>query len=319
MEMKIQKSYTATDVHVSGEAYRIIKDGPLIHYKSIQELNGKFSLAYEEEIKFLLNEPRGFAGLMGCLVVPPFKSEADAAVIFFDHNGTIPMQYGGVVAVITALLECGQLKAKSSGEYRIETISGVIGVAATMKDDEVKLVKLKNEPCQVVQTNVPVSYLDLKTEVSIVQADHLYVIFDKAELPFEIEMEDLPVINQWGQKAIEALEGKYAFSRVILLDHSQKSEGKMKTVTFRPDRYIVRSPGFGTLAACSTYLIRNGDISADTTMENESIFNGKLRAKLSAQFEAGYEYSFSARGFITGMQTYVLDPSDPLFEGFLLK
>lgn len=209
--MKIQKSYTATDVHVAGEPYRIIKDGPLIHYKSIQELNEKFSLAYEEEIKFLLNEPRGFAGLMGCLVVPPFKSEADAAVIFFDHNGTIPMQHGGVAAVITALLECGQLKAKSSGEYRIETFSGVIGVAAAMKDDEVKLVKLKNEPCHVVQTKVPVSYLDLKTEVSLVQADHLYAIFDKAELPFEIKMEDLPVINQWGQKAIEALEGKYAF------------------------------------------------------------------------------------------------------------
>lgn len=317
--MKIQKSYTATDVHVAGEAYRIIKDGPLIHYSSIQELNEQFSLAYEEEINFLLNEPRGFAGLMGCLVVPPFKSKADAAVIFFDHNGTVPMQYGGIAAVITALLECGQLKAKSSGEYILETISGVISVAATMKDDEVKLVKLKNEPCQVVQTNVPVSYLDLKTEVSLVQADHLYAIFDKADLPFEIKMEDLPVINQWAQKAIDALEGKHAFSRVILMDHSQKNEGKIKTVTFRPDCYIVRSPGFGTLAACCSYLIENGDIPPDSPIENESIFNGKLTAELSAQFEAGYEFSFSARGFITGMQTYVLDPADPLFAGFLLK
>ncbi|WP_436373564.1 proline racemase family protein [Cytobacillus sp. BC1816] len=317
--MIIQKTYTATDVHVAGQAYRIVKDGPLIHYQSIQELNEQFFLAYEEEIKLLLNEPRGFAGLMGCLVFPPFKSDADAAVIFFDHNGTVSMQYGGIVAVITALLECGQLKAKFSGEYRIETISGVVAVTATMKDDEVKLVKLKSEPFQVVQTNMPVSYLDLKTEVSLVQADHQYAIFDKAQLPFEIEMEDLPVINQWGQKAIDALEGKHAFSRVILLDHSQKSEGKIKTVTFRPDRYIVRSPGFGTLAACITYLLRNGDISAGSLIENESIFNGKLTAGLSAQFEAGYEFSFSARGFITGMQTYVLDPADPLFAGFLLK
>ncbi len=317
--MIIQKTYTATDVHVAGQAYRIVKDGPFVHYQSIQELNEQFSLAYQEEIKLLLNEPRGFAGLMGCLIVPPFKSDADAAVIFFDHYGTVPVQYGGIVAVITALLECGQLKARPSNVYRIETINGVVSVTAAIKDGEVKSVKLKSGPCQVVQVNAPVSYFDLNTEVSLVQADHIYAIFDKAELPFEIEMENLPVINQWGQKAIEALEGKYAFSRVILLDHSQKSEGKIKTVTFRPDRFIVRSPGFGTLAACSSYLLRNGDISAGSPIENESLFKGKLRAEYSAQIETSYEFSFSARGFITGMQTYVLDPTDPLFAGFLLK
>ncbi|MBT2722712.1 proline racemase family protein [Bacillus sp. ISL-46] len=317
--MKIQSAYIATDVHVAGEAYRIIRNAPFIYYQSLQELNDQFPLAYEEQIKLLLNEPRGFAGLNGCLVVPPIKSGADVAVIFFDHNGTLPIQYGGIVAVITVLLECGQLKANPSNEYSVETVNGIVTVTAVMKDDEVKLVKLKSEPCQVVQTRVAVSYLDLQTEVALVQADQLYAIFDKAELPFEIEMENLPDINQWGQKAIEALEGKYAVSRVILLDHSQKSEGKIKTVTFRPDRYIVRSPGFGTLAACNAYLLGNGDISADSRIENESIFNGKLTAELSAQIETGYEFSFSARGFITGMQTYVLDPTDPLSAGFLLK
>jgi proline racemase len=317
--MNIQKAYTATDVHVAGEVYRIIKDAPFIHSKSLQELNEQFSLAYEEEINLLLNEPRGFAGLNGCLVVPPFKSGADVAVVFFDHNGTVPMQYGGIVAVITALLESGQLKAKSSNEYSIETVSGIVAVMAVMKDEEVKLVKLKSRPCQILQTHVPVSYLDLQTEVALVQADHLYAIFEKEELPFEIEMENLPDIHQWGQKAIEALEGKYAVSRVILLDHTQKGEGKIKTVTFRPDRYIVRSPGFGTLAACSTYLLENGDISAYSRIENESIFNGKLTAELSSQRETEYEFIFSARGFITGMQTYVLDPTDPLSAGFLLK
>lgn len=317
--MKIQKAYTAIDVHVAGEAFRIIKDAPFVHYQSLQELNKQLPLAYDEEINLLLNEPRGFAGLNGCLIVPPFKSGADAAVVFFDHNGIVPMQYGGVVAVITALLECGQLKKKPSNEYNIETVRGVVAVTAVMEDDEVKSVELKSEPCQVVQTNVAVSHLDLQTEVTFVKADQLYAIFDKAKLPFEIKMEALPEINQWGQKAIEALEGKQSVSRVVLLNHSQKNEGKIKTVTFRPDNYIVRSPGFGTAAACSTYLLGNGDISADRPIENESIFNGKLTAKLSAQNETGYEFSFSARGFITGMQTYVLDPTDPLSAGFLLK
>jgi len=316
--MKIQKAYTATDVHVAGEAFRIIKDAPFVHYQSLQELNEQFPLVYEEEIKLLLNEPRGFAGLNGCLVVPPFKSGADAAVVFFDHSRTFTVQYGGVVAVITALLECGQLKAKPSNEYSIETVSGIVKITAAMEDDEVKSVELESGAFKIVATNAAVSYLDVQTEVTLVQGDQVYAIFDKAELPFEIETENLPEINQWGQKAIEALEGK-SVDRVILLDHSQKSEGKIKTVTFRPDNYIVRSPGFGTLAACSAYLIGNGDVPADSPIENESIFNGKLTAELSAQNEAGFEFVFKARGFITGMQSYVLDPTDPLAAGFLLK
>jgi len=317
--MNIQKAYTATDVHVAGEAFRIIKGAPFTHYQSLQELNEQFPLAYEEEIKLLLNEPRGFAGLNGCLVVPPFKSGTDAAVVFFDHNGTVPMQYGGMVAVITALLEYGQLKANPSNEYSIETVSGIVTVTAVIEDDEVKSVKLKSESFQVAETHVALSYLDLQTEITLVQADQLYAIFDKAELPFEIEMDNLTDINQWGQKAIEALEGKNKVDRVVMLDHSQKSEGKIRTVTFRQDGYIVRSPGFGTTAACSTYLLGNGDVFVYGAIENESIFNGKLTAELSARTETDYKFSFSARGFITGMQTYVLDPTDPLFAGFLLK
>jgi proline racemase len=66
-------------------------------------------------------------------------------------------------------------------------------------------------------------------------------------------------------------------------------------------------------------LLENGDISAYSKIENESIFNGKLTAQLSSQLETEYEFIFSARGFITSMQTYVLDPTDPLSAGFLLK
>ncbi|WP_394140072.1 proline racemase family protein [Cytobacillus oceanisediminis] len=317
--MKIQKAYTATDVHVAGEAFRIIKDAPFVHYQSLEELNDQFPLANAEEIKLLLNEPRGFAGLNGCLVVPPFKSGADAAVIFFNHDGTVPMQYGGVTAVITALLECGQLKAKPSNEYKIETVSGVFTVTAVMDNDEVKSVEFAGEACQVVQSNVVLSNRDLQTEVTLVQADQLYAIFDKAEVPFEIEIEDLPEINQWGQKAAAALADRHLEAQAILMDCSKKDEGKMKTITFRPDNYIVRSPGFGTTAACTAYLLSKGELPADGPIENKSIFNGKLKAELTTKTETGYKFCFRSRGFITGMQTYVLDPTDPFSAGFLLK
>ncbi|MBP2242498.1 proline racemase [Cytobacillus eiseniae] len=313
--MKIQKAYTATDVHVAGEAFRIIKDAPFIHYQSLEQLNEQFPHVYADEIALLLNEPRGFAGLNGCLVVPSFSRKADAAVVFFNHEGMVPLQYGGVVAVITALLECGQLPLKESNEYKLETASGIISVRAVVENDEVISVKLESKPCQIVQMNIP--YKD--THYSLVQADQLYAIFKKSDVPFELQMEDLTEVQRWGQEVNKSLSSNQLIKGAILLDDSLLPNGRIKTVTFRKDHFIVRSPGFGTAAACYASLLFKGEFTMKQPFKNESIFNSFITVQLANQSEEGYQFAFTARGFITGMQTYVLDPTDPLAAGFLLK
>lgn len=80
--MKLQKMYHTTDVHVAGEVFRIIHDVPLVHYRSLQQLEEQLPATFSEEMKLLVKEPRGFAGITGCLVVPPVSEEADVAVIF---------------------------------------------------------------------------------------------------------------------------------------------------------------------------------------------------------------------------------------------
>ncbi|USK54195.1 proline racemase family protein [Cytobacillus solani] len=313
--MKIQKAYTATDVHVAGEAFRIIKDAPLSYYPSLQQLDEQFPHVYADEIKLLLNEPRGFAGLNGCLIVPPFSREADAAVVFFTHEGTVPFQYGGAIAVITALLECGHLSQKKSNEYKLETVSGVISVRAVVEKVEVISVELVSNPCTIIQMNIP--YKD--TNYSLVQADQLYAIFKKSDVPFELQMEDLSEVQKWGQEVNTALDSNQSIKGVVLLDDLLLPNGRIKTVTFRKDNFIVRSPGFGTAAACYASLLFNGEFTMKQPFENESIFNSFITVQLANQSEDGYQFAFTSRGFITGMQTYVLDQEDPLAAGFLLK
>lgn len=315
--MKIEKAYSTIDVHVAGEAFRIIQNVPLIQYQSLKELYEKFPAAFQEEINLLLNEPRGFTGLNGCLVVPPINREADAAVVFFNHEGTVPIHYGGIAAVITALLECGQLKVKATNDYRIETIQGVVPVTINMDKGEVVSVTLESELCHVVNTDIPLSHPQLKTTFSLVQADQLYAIFEKRDFPLNIQLEELAELNRWGQTVLQALETPV--KGVVLLDDAALEEGRIKTVTFRNDRYIVRSPGFGSTQACFATLLSKGRVSIDSTLVNESIFGSRLQAEALSQKDAGYQFKLTSRGFITGMQTFILDPTDPLAAGFLLK
>lgn len=317
--MNIQKAYTSTDVHVAGEAFRIIKDAPFIHYQSLEQLDAQFFHAYSDEIKLLLNEPRGFAGLNGCLVVPPLSKEADAAVVFFNHEETISRHDAGAVAVITALLECGHLSAKESNEYLLETVSGIIKVHAVLKDGEVVSVQLETKPCQPIQSHVPLNGNGFQTEYFLVQADFLYAIFNKKDVSFELKMDDLADVQSWGQAMNEALASNESIQRIILMDDSDSRSGRIKTVTFRRDHFIVRTPGFGATAACYTSLLSDGIVSNEQHLENESIFNSLLAGKLAEQAEGRYTFTFTSRGFVTGMQTYLLDPTDPLAAGFLLK
>jgi proline racemase len=317
--MKIQKVYSTTDVHVAGEAFRVIKDAPFIHYQNLEQLNEQLPQVFAEEINLLLNEPRGFAGLNGCLIVPPISGEADAAVLFFNHGGTVPIHYGGIVAVITTLLECGQLQPRESSEYKIETVSGVISVTAIMERDEVVSVMIESEPCQVVQTNIPLSNPHLNTQFSLVQAGQLYAVFEKSDISAEIRVEELTELKRWSQTVLQDLESKIPVKGAILMDDSHLEEGRIKTITFREDQYIVRSPGFESTMASYTNLLSKGGLDMESTFVNESIFNSSLTVQVAEQTEIGYRFNLTSRGFITGMQLFVLDPTDPLPAGFLLK
>lgn len=317
--MNIQQMYSAIDVHVAGEAFRVIKDVPFMYYQSLDHLHEQISCGWIDEIQLLLNEPRGFTGLKGCVVVPSMHKEVDAAVLFFNHEGTIPLHYGGIVAVVTTLLESGQLKQRKSNQYKIETLRGIFSVTANMEKSEVVSVSLESKPCYVVEENLQLSTAFGNIPYSLIQADQLYAVFEKDEFFKEIRIENISELRRWGKAVLEALPSNLSIKRVVLVDTAQIKENRIKTITFQDNEYIVRSPGFeSTMVSYLSYRSKK-DVYREKPFINESIFNSFLTLQETNKVENGYTFTFTSRGFITGMQTFVLDPTDPFPVGFLLK
>jgi proline racemase len=313
--MKIEKAYSAIDVHVAGEAFRIIRNAPMVHYQTLEELYELFPQVYKEEQNLLLNEPRGFAGLNGCLVVPPLNREADAAVVFFNHNGTVPVHYAGLIAVITALLECGHLKPRATSQYKIETVKGIVPITAVITGEEVVSVKMESGFYQVVETEE--CFSPSPGNYTLVQTDQIFAVFRKQDFSVEIEIEELADLRKWGQAVLQTLGPDV--KGAILVDESRIDEGLIKSITFRDDLFIVRSPGFGPTLAVFTSLLSSGAILKQELLVNESIYGSQLEVQVSERKESSYQFTMTSRGFITGMQTFILDPTDPLASGFILK
>lgn len=216
--MNIQKMYTAVDVHVNGEAFRVMKDVPCKYYYSLEQLNEQFSGELAEEMKLLLNEPRGFIGLNGCIVVPSIHNEVDAAVLFFNHEGSIPLHYGGIVAVITMLLESGYLKKRESNQYKIETLSGIFLVHAYVENDEVISVSFESKLCYLIEENLQVG----NVSYSLIQADKVYAVVEKGAYSPEIRVENISELKRWGEATLQVIQKQSLIKRLILVDPSQK-------------------------------------------------------------------------------------------------
>ncbi|WP_002147332.1 proline racemase family protein [Bacillus cereus] len=313
--MNIQKMYTAVDVHVAGEAFRVMKDVPCKYYYSLEHLNEQFSGELAEEMKLLLNEPRGFIGLNGCIVVPSIHNEVDAAVLFFNHEGSMALHYGGIVAVITMLLESGYLKKKESDQYKIETLSGIFSVHAYVEHDEVVSVSFESKLCYMVEKDLKIGNINY----SLIQADKVYAVVEKDTYSPEISVENISELKKWGEAALEAIQKQSLIKRLILVDSSQKEKNHIKSITFHEDNFIVRSPGFVSTIVSYVHALFKNDYIADKPFKNESIFNSFITVEQVKKEELGYIFRFESRGFITGMQTFLLDPTDPFQTGFLLK
>ncbi|MFC9448191.1 proline racemase family protein [Bacillus cereus] len=313
--MNIQKMYTAVDVHVNGEAFRVMKDVPCKYYYSLEQLNEQFSGELAEEMKLLLNEPRGFIGLNGCIVVPSIHNEVDVAVLFFNHEGSIPLHYGGIVAVITMLLESGYLKKRKSNQYKIETLSGIFLVHAYVENDEVISVSFESKLCYMIEENLKSGNITY----SLIQADKVYAVVEKDTYSPEICIENISELKKWGEATLQAIQKELLIKRLILIDSSNKEENHIKSITFHENNFIVRSPGFVSTIVSYVHALFKNDYITDKPFKNESIFNSFITVEKVKKEELGYIFRFESRGFITGMQTFLLDPTDPFPTGFLLK
>ena len=98
-----------------------------------------------------------------------------------------------------------------------------------------------------------------------------------------------------------------------------KEKNHIKSITFQEDNFIVRSPGFISTIVSYVHALFKNNYIADKPFINESICNSFITVEKVKKEEIGYIFRFESRGFITGMQTFLLDPTDPFPTGFLLK
>jgi proline racemase len=336
----------AIDAHAAGEPGRVIVGGVVdvpgatMYDKMVHLRDHADALRLR-----MLREPRGYPAANCNLILPPTRPDADAGFVIMEQVEYPGMSGTNTMCVTTVLLETGMLPMREPvTELALETPAGLVRVRADCANGKVTRVTFRNVPAFAAHLDAPVEVPHLGTvTVDVAYGGMWYVIADATALGFRLtpdegrdlvrvgEMikaaarEQLPVAHpeQPGFEGITIAElagppsGPHADGRnAVVVSTGALDWARPSTWTGALDR----SPcGTGTCARMATLHAR-GRLALHQDFRHEgvlgTVFTGRLVEETAVGPYRAVVPTLSGQAWITGMATYVVDPTDPFPEGF---
>lgn len=344
--MRLARMLQAVDLHAAGEPGRVVVGGVLdVPGATMLEKARHLERHGDGLRRLLLREPRGYPALCANVILPPTHADADAGYVIMEHVEYPGMSGTNTICVATALLETGMLTmTEPVTEITLEAPAGLIRIRATCAGGKVTGITFHNVPAFATHLDTPIEVPRLGTViVDVAYGGMFYVIADAETLGFQLvpdegrditratEMikaaaaEQLPVVHPdqpgFAGITIGQLSGPPHDPR-----NSRRNVVTVSTGTLdwaRPSTWtgvIDRSPcGTGTSAKMATLHAR-GRLHVGDEFRHEGIldtvFTGRVEAETWIGGRAAIVPSITGTAWITGLASYVLDPTDPFPEGY---
>ena len=323
-------SVSAVDYHTAGEPFRIVIGGvPPLEGTTILDRRRYAGEHLDHVRRLLVYEPRGHADMYGCFVTEPDDDGADLGVVFFHNAGYSTACGHGTIALVTWALETGVLPAQEP-ETRVvvDVPSGRLETAARVEDGLVRSVRFRNVPAYVEAEGLLAEGL---------RADVAYggAFYASVASPLPVQPRNVPQLVELGRAVKAGLEAQRPFVHpeepelrdvygVIFWERVDFGPPlRQRNVTVFADGEVDRSPcGSGTSARLAL-LERAGELPRGEELVHESVIGTEFRARVVADAQVAgrpavvTEVEGSAAR--TGAHEFVLEPRDPLGEGFLLR
>jgi len=334
--MQFKHIITCIDSHTCGEPTRFITSGfPPIPGKTILEKRRYVLDHYDNLRKMLMLEPRGHSGMYGCIIVPPVTEDGDIGVLFTHNEGLSTMCGHATIGVATVVFETGMMPAKDGENVlKIDSPAGRITAFADVQNGRVRKVRFANIPSFVLKENVAVN-VDGIGEVlcDIAFCGAFYAYVDAEKIGLKLSLENIELLVEKGMeikhKVMDTMEivhplepELHGIYGTIFMDPLVRDGSKLFTrnVCIFANGQIDRSPtGTGTAGRVALHyhkgLMKEGDELINRSIIDTTM-TGKILGFTNAAGIKAVIPEVAGRAFITGFNQIVLDPEDPLPEGF---
>ncbi|MCD6263316.1 proline racemase family protein [Candidatus Bathyarchaeota archaeon] len=333
--MKFSRIITAIDTHSSGEATRIIIGGiPKLPGKTMAEKQAYFQKHFDHLRTALLQEPRGFAGLLGAVITEPTVPEADVGVIYLWTGGYFSACGDSTYSVSAMLVNTGMVEVEEPvTEIVLDTVAGLVRTRVRVVDGEAEEIAMQGTPSFYLKTvKVDVPGVG-EVEADIAYGGLWYAFIDAKSLDLVPTKENKDEWIKLGWKIRCYLAEKVpvrhpVYPELNVLDlvtfytEPTKPEADAKHANVFGPQQTCRSPAGTATNARMAALYGKGELEVGEKFVAESIIGTLHKGRILKEVEVGEHKGIlpevSATAYITGIQQFVIDPRDPLKDGFLL-
>ena len=331
---RFEGALQVVDSHTVGEFCRIVIGGfpepegnTMIEKKKWMEEN------YDHVRTALMFEPRGHHDMFGAFLCEPVNPEAQFGVMFMDTGGYLNMCGHCTIGAVTVAIEAGLVEShEGENEVVLEAPAGIIRTKAVVKDGKVENVTLTNVPSFVYKENQKVTVDGKEIEFTISFGGSFFALVDTTKLDIgEINAKTVPAYTDLGMKMLEIINKEIPvqhpeldITSVDLVEFygptPNPDKANMRNVVIFGEHMADRSPcGTGTIAKLAT-LHHWGEIGVGEEFIYESfmgsLFKGVIKETTKvADFNAVIPM-ITGSCYLTGVATYLIDPTDPLKYGF---
>ena len=333
---------TTVDAHTAGEPFRVITGGyPDLPGDTILERRRYAGEHFDHLRTALMWEPRGHADMYGCIVTPPVSPGADIGVLFLHNEGYSTMCGHGIIGIAKVALETGLLPMKEPETVvGVDTPAGLVTAYAQVAEGQVRSVRFHNVPSFVVALDEMVEVPGLgQIRYDLAFGGAFYAFVQAGDAGVTCTPEDFRSLIERGiaiKQAIMArrsiphpFEEELSFLYGTIFVGPPLGEGAIhrnvhsRNVCIFAEGEVDRCPtGTGVSARLAIHYAR-GEISVGEPMLVESIlgttFTGCIVETTTFGPYAAIIPQVEGTAHITGRHEFLIDPDDPLQDGFILR
>ena len=325
------------DSHTEGEPLRIILSGyPALKGKTLLEKRTNARRLHDELRKALIWEPRGHRDMYGAIVVEPDTPDADFGVIFIHNEGYSTGCGHAVIALTKVFVETGLISMNEpETEVKMDVPSGFIKSYAKVKNGQVTGVRFENVPSfvQSLDTEIDVPGIG-KINYDLAFGGAFYAFVDVAQLGLNCTSKYQNQLIETGikikhavmdsVKMVHPLEPDMNFLYgTIFTGVSKNPNHHSRNVCIFAEGEVDRSPTGSGVSARAAILHAKDEIKTGESIIIESIIDSTFSVKVVETTTFGnYDAvipEVSGNAYITGKNTFWINPEDPLKDGFILK
>jgi len=326
-------TFFCIDGHTCGNPVRVVVGGaPRLEGATMAEKRRYFIEHLDWVRTALMFEPRGHEQMSGTILYPPSRLDADAAILFIETSGCLPMCGHGTIGTVTAMIEHGLVTPRQPGKLVLEVPAGLVEAHYETEGARVRSVRIVNVPSFLHTRDLEVDHPDLgRLRVDVAYGGNFYAIVSAQDSYRDMAAYSAAQLIGFSPALRNLLNEAQPFihpedptirglSHILWTGAPVTAGAHARNAVFYGMRAIDRSPcGTGTSARMAQRYAR-GEQHVGEPFVHESIIGSCFTGRIVSVTRVGEREAIipSIEGWarVTGTNTIFVNEDDPFAHGF---